>query len=332
MFFFSVLIFVNFIIFLTFSKLAKKLNIFDVPDKKRKLHNKPIASIGGIFILNALLISVIYIYVHTNPLFPGFKNLISFFFTGLIIFVTGVIDDKFSIKPNIKLGLLFFIILTLILINENLILKELNFSFSNKKIYLENFGVLFTVLCILLFINAFNMLDGINLVAGIYSFLLFLCLYLISNNEFYIFFLASLPFFLVKNFKNNSFLGNSGSLVLGFILAVSFIKLYKTSDIIYSDKIFLFMSIPGLDMFRLFVSRIIKGKNPFEADRNHLHHLLINKFSNLFAILIFLFLFLIPIFVSCYTVNLLIPNILSIFLYGSTIFILIKLNEKNFKH
>jgi UDP-GlcNAc:undecaprenyl-phosphate GlcNAc-1-phosphate transferase len=174
------------------------------------------------------------------------------------------------------------------------------------------------------------MIDGINLIAGLYSFFLFLYLYFISGNEFYLFFLIALPFFLIKNFQNNSFLGNGGSLLISFIISICFIRSYQISDIIYCEEIFLMMSIPGLDMLRLFVSRIVSGKNPFQADRNHLHHLLINKFSYNISILILLILFFGPIFISYLTKDLLIPIVLSIFLYSLTVFFL-KKQIKNVK-
>jgi UDP-GlcNAc:undecaprenyl-phosphate GlcNAc-1-phosphate transferase len=91
------------------------------------------------------------------------------------------------------------------------------------------------------------------------------------------------------------------------------------------------MSIPGLDMLRLFVSRIVSGKNPFQADRNHLHHLLINKFSYSTSILILLILLFAPIFISYLTKDLFIPIVLSIFLYSLTIFFLKKKIKKNDK-
>ena len=330
-FFFFILTFLNVIIFFTFSSIAKKINIYDFPDNKRKLHSRPVPAIGGLFVLNALILGFVYMNSYINPLFPGFKNLISFFFAGLSIFILGVFDDKFSVRPNTKLSILFFIILILVLINDNLIIQELNFSFLDKKSYLENFSILFTVLSILLFLNAFNMIDGINLIAGLYSFFLFLYLYFISGNEFYLFFLIALPFFLIKNFQNNSFLGNGGSLLISFIISICFIRSYQISDIIYCEEIFLMMSIPGLDMLRLFVSRIVSGKNPFQADRNHLHHLLINKFSYSTSILILLILLFAPIFISYLTKDLFIPIVLSIFLYSLTIFFLKKKIKKNDK-
>jgi UDP-GlcNAc:undecaprenyl-phosphate GlcNAc-1-phosphate transferase len=330
-FFFSILTFLNLISFFIFSRLSKKINIYDFPDKKRKLHSKPVPAIGGLFVFNALVLGFIYMNIYVNPLFPGFKNLISFFFAGLFIFILGVFDDKFFLKPNTKLSILFFIVLILILINDNLIIKQLNFSFWNKKIYLENFSILFTVICILLFLNAFNMIDGINLIAGLYSFLLFLYLYLISDNEFYLFFLISLPFFLIKNFQNKSFLGDGGSLLIAFILSICFIRSYQITDITYCDEIFLIMLIPGLDMLRLFFERIVSGKNPFQADRNHLHHLLINNFSFSTSILILLILFFAPIFISYVIKNLFISIVLSIFLYSLIIFFFQRTNKKNVK-
>jgi UDP-GlcNAc:undecaprenyl-phosphate GlcNAc-1-phosphate transferase len=316
--------------FFIFPRLSKKINIYDFPDKKRKLHSKPVPAIGGLFVLNALVIGFVYVNIYGNPLFPGFKNLVSFFFAGLSIFMLGVFDDKFSVRPSTKLSILFFIILILVLINDNLIIKELNFSFLDKKKYLENFSILFTVVCILLFMNALNMIDGINLIAGLYSFLLFLYLYFISRNEFYLFFLISLPFFLIKNFQNNSFLGDGGSLLIAFILSICFIRSYQISDIIYCEEIFLMMSFPGLDMVRLFFERIFSGKNAFQADRNHLHHLLVNNFSFNTSILILLILFFAPIFISYVTKNLYTPTVLSIFLYSLTIFLL-KKNKSNVK-
>jgi UDP-GlcNAc:undecaprenyl-phosphate GlcNAc-1-phosphate transferase len=91
------------------------------------------------------------------------------------------------------------------------------------------------------------------------------------------------------------------------------------------------MLIPGLDMLRLFFERIVSGKNPFQADRNHLHHLLINNFSFSTSILILLILFFAPIFISYVIKNLFISIVLSIFLYSLIIFFFQRTNKKNVK-
>jgi UDP-GlcNAc:undecaprenyl-phosphate GlcNAc-1-phosphate transferase len=122
------------------------------------------------------------------------------------------------------------------------------------------------------------MLDGINLSAGIYASLLLVFLYLHQNNIIFIVLITSLLFFLIKNYQNKLFLGNNGSTLLGFILSYFIIDLNRTK-IISVEEIFLVMIIPGLDMFRLYIQRIHNKKNPFKADLNHLHHILLKKFN-----------------------------------------------------
>ena len=77
------------------------------------------------------------------------------------------------------------------------------------------------------------------------------------------------------------FLGDSGSLILGFLISYICIKAYNQNFINHADEIFLIMSIPGYELLRLFIKRISIGRNPFSADSNHIHHYLINKFSHI---------------------------------------------------
>jgi UDP-GlcNAc:undecaprenyl-phosphate/decaprenyl-phosphate GlcNAc-1-phosphate transferase len=77
------------------------------------------------------------------------------------------------------------------------------------------------------------------------------------------------------NYKNFMFMGNSGTLMLSVIFSILFIHFYNNSIVFnYCEEIFLIMLIPGIDMLRVFIIRIIKNKNPFTADREHIHHLL----------------------------------------------------------
>ena len=92
-----------------------------------------------------------------------------------MLFFFGFIDDKYDLNPYIKLLLLILSILFLFYLNDDFLIKELKFSFLNKNIQLGNFSLIFTLLCYLLFINAFNMFDGINLQSSIFfgSFIIF---------------------------------------------------------------------------------------------------------------------------------------------------------------
>ena len=160
-------------------------------------------------------------------------------------------------------------------------INKIYFSFTDYSLTLPNFiSIFWTVLCFLLFINAVNMFDGINYQVGLYS--ISLSLFFLINNYFEVFFtfiLIGLITFLFLNHKYKSFLGDSGSYLLAFIFGYFFIKMYNQSTTLKVDQIVLFMIIPGIDLIRLFITRIIKGQNPFTPDRNHLHHIISAKFS-----------------------------------------------------
>jgi UDP-GlcNAc:undecaprenyl-phosphate GlcNAc-1-phosphate transferase len=132
----------------------------------------------------------------------------------------------------------------------------------------------------MLFLNAINLYDGINGQLALYAISIFI--FFIYNNIFLnlsLIILIFLFFFLYFNLKAKIFLGDNGSFLLGFIMA--FIIISNNTDINYlaAEKIFLLMFLPGVDMFRLFIERLVKSKNPFIADKNHIHHLMIKKFS-----------------------------------------------------
>ena len=79
----------------------------------------------------------------------------------------------------------------------------------------------------------------------------------------------------IFNYKDKMFLGNTGTLLISTIISLLFILSYKENKF-FADEIVLFLIFPGLDMLRLFINRLMKNKNPFSADSNHLHHLMLN--------------------------------------------------------
>jgi UDP-GlcNAc:undecaprenyl-phosphate GlcNAc-1-phosphate transferase len=158
------------------------------------------------------------------------------------------------------------------------------------------------------------MLDGINLSAGIYTFLFLIFLYLHHSNIIFIVVGLSVLFFLIKNYQNKSFLGNNGSYLLGFILSYSIIDI-NNIKIISIEEIFLAMIIPGLDMLRLYFKRLYYKKNPFKADLNHLHHILLKKFSYSKAIFYIICIINLPLYLSF-----LIKDSEKIYLIGLVIF------------
>jgi UDP-GlcNAc:undecaprenyl-phosphate GlcNAc-1-phosphate transferase len=274
------------------------LNCYDHPNNLRKIHKKKIAKVGGFLIIVNILIFYIISFKSTVIL----KDDIFFILGCVLFFLLGYFDDKFDINAYLKFFFQIIFILLLIILNNDLSINSIYISFLEKKILLGEFSIFFTILCYLLFINAFNMLDGINISAGIYASLLLVFLYLHENNIIFIILIISLLFFLIKNYQNELFLGNNGSYLLGFILSFFFIDLNRTK-IISAEEIFLAMIIPGLDMLRLYVQRIYNKKNPFKADLNHLHHILLKKFSYSNAIIYLLLILLTPFFLNIFFMN-----------------------------
>ena len=289
----TILLFVliNIPIVFFYNKLVNFINLNDHPDKVRKFHNHETPLFGGILIIYNLVFFVILDYFFNLNYFQeiGSKREYLSFFTGLLFFFCiGIFDDKYNLSANKKLFLNFFILLFLTLVDDNLVIKQLTFSFIENPIYLNNFSHLFTILCVLLFINAINMFDGINLQTGAYCIVIF-AIFLLK--DIYIFIslilICSLTIFLYFNFLNKIFLGDSGTHILAFLISFIIIKSYNLNQEFTADEIFIILSFPGLDMFRLFVVRIFKGKNPFSPDRNHIHHLIqkkINKFQTFLII------------------------------------------------
>ena len=112
--------------------------------------------------------------------------------------------------------------------------------------------------------------------------------------------LLSLLSICFLNFFNKSFMGNSGTYLISFIVGYLFIKLYNERLISYTDEVFLIMMIPGIDLMRLFFIRLIKQRSPFSPDRNHLHHLLLEKYGYKISILLIIFLFVTPVLLDLY--------------------------------
>ena len=178
--------------------------------------------------------------------------------------------------------------------------------------------------------NALNMFDGINLQSGFYCLLIF-CVFIYKNIFFNLSLsiIISLILFLYLNFRNKIYLGESGIQFLAFLISYIFIKSTNFQNFtFYADEIFIIMAIPGLDMFRLFIARLISGKHPFKPDTNHIHHLISNYFPKMVAFLTILIFIILSILLYYYFQNKL--NYIICYIIGYIIIItyLLKLKKK----
>ena len=313
-------------------KISKRTKLIDHPDSIRKFHTKSVPLLGGIMLFSS------YLLIHLYLVFFQDLNKISLivFFSCLSCFLLGLIDDTKKISYKYKFLILIIIFYLSISLEENLQINKIYISTLDKELYLNYLGLPFTIFCLLLLINAINLIDGINglCISVSIIFISWIMLTFQNTQSFYIVLILSLFYILLLNLKNNIFLGDAGSLFLGSLIGLNLILNYNLQILKVHfpvENIFIALMLPGLDMLRVFASRIFNKKNPFSADRTHLHHLLLAcNVSQLKALLLFLMLIITPILINQYTE---IPQIKIItvytFLYFGLIISLKKITSYN---
>ena len=200
----------------------------------------------------------------------------------LIAFI-GLLDDKYSLNIGGKLSLLILPTFYLVIF-ESIYLKNLG-NYYHFNIELYNFAIPFTILSVLFLINAFNYFDGLDGVLGLNYLTVIFNLCIITNDEtFRVFlYLIGLPViaFILFNFSNFSklpklFLGDSGSLFLGFI--VSFTLIYLShSNLLHPILLAWSVGIFVFEFISLNIIRFKRKKNIFTPGLDHLHHLIYEK-------------------------------------------------------
>jgi UDP-GlcNAc:undecaprenyl-phosphate GlcNAc-1-phosphate transferase len=283
-------------------EIGKKTKLIDKPDKNRKLHSRPTPLLGGIMVFSSFVLMNLYLIF-----FQDFNSsFLIIFLSCTCCLVLGLIDDIKKISYGSKF-LILIIIFLFSSLDTNLQINKIYFSTIEKEFYLNYLSIPFTILCLLLLTNSLNLIDGIDGLCILISiiFIMWLINAFKNTEGLYIIIIISLIYILYLNLKKNIFLGDSGSLFLGCFIGLNIILNYnlEISTTRYSvEKIFVVLMLPGLDMLRVFLIRIIKKKNPFSPDRSHLHHLLVAQGLNRENILtLFFLLILIPILISFFT-------------------------------
>lgn len=275
--------------------ISHKLGLIDKPDNKLKKHKIDTPVIGGIVLLINGIITIIALYILKDFFY------IKIFFLAIICSLIGLTDDIYKISPNKKILFLFLVIFSYLIIADDqaihFLVIETNGPYVISLIKKRYISIIFTIFCYLLLINAYNMCDGHD---GIALFLgIFWLLYFFAFKTSYAFLypiLLSLIFLFIFNIQSKIYLGDSGNYFISTLFACLVINYNNFSDKNFSgEEIFILFMLPGIDMLRLFIERILRKENPFYGDRNHLHHLLHEKFGKKLTLLIYFLLFLTPI-------------------------------------
>ena len=258
---------------------AVKIGAMDVPTEKRRVHDHPIPRMGGLAIFIGFLLSVV--------LFTDITEQIRGILIGsIIIVVVGAIDDIISLKATVKLAgqLLAAIVAVCHGVLIEFFVNPIVFG-ETAYIGLELLSIPVTILWIVGVTNAVNLIDGLDGLAcgvsSIASLTMFVVALLVSEGNVALILAAlmgSCLGFLPYNFNPAKiFMGDTGSQLLGFVLATaSAIGMFKFYAVVTFLVPLLALAVPLVDTVFAFCRRILRGQSPFHPDRGHFHHRLID--------------------------------------------------------
>ncbi|MDR4503344.1 MAG: PilZ domain-containing protein [Candidatus Scalindua sp.] len=265
---------------------ANKIGLLDYSNK-RKVHKVGRPLIGGIAIAISLSVSC-FLYIETKQIF-------SFYVGMFIVLLTGFCDDYKKLTPKWKL--LAQIITAIIVIHSGkIVLLSFGNILSFGPVNLGIFAVPVTILYIVGVINATNMIDGVDGLVGTVStiaFISFGILAYINNQPLYLLLSIALSGCVIAFLRYNwnpsiLFLGDAGSFLLGFSMAFLSIAIsQKQNSVVPPFVPLLILAFPIADLTSVSLRRIINGKNPFSADKSHIHHILLRLgFKKKYVVLI----------------------------------------------
>ena len=261
--------------------------LMDQPNK-RSSHTMMVPNLGGISFYIVLVLGLFFLQQWDNQniamsLMPGL----------LILFMVGIKDDLVILAPLSKI-LAQTLAITFLLLNPAFHIHELNGFLG---VYSVNIliSIPLSAFIMLTIINAFNLIDGIDGLASTIAIIIFsllgamfcwLGMYFFTGVS--IIMIGSLLAFLRYNLstKKKIFMGDTGSMIIGFIIAVCVIRLFAIPQSILKGLpiqlenlpliVMAILIVPFFDTARVFTIRIMNKKKPFAPDRNHIHHLLID--------------------------------------------------------
>ena len=327
-------ILLSFTFLLISGKISYYLNLVDIPNE-RKIHTQNTAYTGGISISLILVFAII--------LFDTFNQSLSLILSiGFLISIVGLIDDKYNLNIGGKLSLQIIPIFYLIFF-EKFSLNNIG-NYGLLSLDLGSLSIPFTFLSVLFLINAFNYFDGVDgtlcfTSISVLGILYFLSIehhqhFLISDQNsqyFLVIIIIPILIFLLFNFSlfnlPKMFLGDSGSLLLGFV--ISFILIYFANQKLIEPIILAWsIAIFVYEFLSINIIRLINKQKLFKAGQDHMHHLLLRKFNSILITNTFIFLLNIALFLVGYFGNLLFNQLISLILFIIFFFIFFALRKK----
>ncbi len=257
-------------------KMAYHINAIDVP-RTRHIHKKDMPKLGGVAMFLGFLLGYM-LFCSQTP------QMISILIGSFIIILTGIFDDIKSLPSKVKfLGQV--VAACIVVYYGGIVMQDV----SAFGIYLD-FGIFakpLTIFFIVSIVNCMNLIDGMDgLAAGIaeiYFITISIIIYMIGiynglDASLTLIMIGAILGFLVYNFyPAKIFMGDSGSMFLGYMISVVSLLGFKNVTITSFVVPVLILAIPILDTLFAIIRRLLKGQSPVKADREHLHHQILNK-------------------------------------------------------
>ncbi len=303
--------FITFFAIPSIIKIAEIKHLFDVPDE-RKSHTTSVPTLGGLAIFAGMIFSITFWSAQKDIV--ELQYIISAI---IILFFIGMKDDLFNLVAYKKLA--GQLIAAFILVHWGQIQITSFFGLFGVQTLSPLFCYLFSIFTLVVITNSFNLIDGIDCLAGsvgvLASTVFGIWFYRSGQTQYVILSVSLLGSLLAFLYYNRTpakiFMGDTGSLLVGIVLSVlsiKFIEMNRVMPLEAFNKIkgvpavtISILVIPLFDTLRSFSIRLYEGRSPFSADRNHLHHLLLDiGFSHMksTAVLIFFNLIMIVLAIS----------------------------------
>jgi UDP-GlcNAc:undecaprenyl-phosphate/decaprenyl-phosphate GlcNAc-1-phosphate transferase len=279
-------------------------NLLDKPDH-RKLHKAPIPTMGGLGIFTGIVASS-FVWLRLLPLAEALAISISV----VLLVATGALDDMLDLSALKRLFIQLSTGILAVYVGLVIHFPTGFMNIAHMPLLIEK---IFTVIVVAGVANSFNLIDGIDGLAGGLGFInasIFGGIFLYLGNLQYAIVAFSLAMALIAFLKYNFnpariFMGDTGSVVLGYLMAIFAIKTIDLSHTHVEQNTLFILSIsllmvPVIDTCRVFTFRLLKRKSPFSADRTHIHHLLLKTGFNHKKASLILYLGNITLFIEAY--------------------------------
>jgi UDP-GlcNAc:undecaprenyl-phosphate/decaprenyl-phosphate GlcNAc-1-phosphate transferase len=276
-------------------KVAKLKHLVDEPSEARKLHKSSTPTIGGVIIFSAFMFSCFLWFPNENP---GAKDSLGEFMylmgSLILLFFVGIKDDIIGMSPMKKLLAHIMVGFILVVMGE-IRITGFHGLLGMDITWPEYAQILVSIFVYIVIVNAINLVDGVDGLAsgvGLIACIAFGIWFSSSPGNIHLalisFAMAGALFgFLIFNFNPaRIFMGDSGSLIIGAVLSVLAIKMIESpvnflpadyQNISTPVAAMAILAYPLLDTLRVFTIRALQGRSPLSADRNHLHHKLMNR-------------------------------------------------------